>query len=70
MEKEAASKPLLVISFAERAIRIAIFLVEGLYPITNVLHMGPPLLLTPDMLINHGVTMRLDASCIGFARDG
>ena len=40
MEKEAASKPLLVISFAERAIRIAIFLVEGLYLITNVLHMG------------------------------
>lgn len=41
MEKEAASKPLPVISFAERAIRIAIFLVEGLYPITNVLYMGP-----------------------------
>ncbi len=41
MEKEAASKPLLVISFAECAIRVVIFLVEGLYPITNVLYMGP-----------------------------
>lgn len=41
-EKEATSKPLLVISFAERAIRVAIYSVEGLLPITNVLYMGPP----------------------------
>ena len=42
MEKEAASKPLLVISSAECAIRVAIYSVEGLLPITNVLYMGPP----------------------------
>ena len=42
MEEEATSKPLLVISFAERAIRDAIYSVEGLYPISNVLYMGPP----------------------------
>ena len=42
MEKEATSKLLLVISSAERAIRVAIYSVEGLLPITNVLYMGPP----------------------------
>ena len=41
MEKEATSKPLPVISFAERAIRDVIYLVGGLYPISNVLYMGP-----------------------------
>ena len=39
-EKEATSKPMLVISFAERAIRDVIYLVGGLYPISNVLYMG------------------------------
>ena len=42
MEKEATSKLLLVISSAERAIRVAIYSVEGLLPITNVLYMGHP----------------------------
>ena len=42
MEKEATSKLLLVISSAECTIRVAIYSVEGLLPITNVLYMGPP----------------------------
>ena len=70
MEKEATSKPLLVISFAERAIRDAIYLVEGLYPISNVLYMGPLFKLATNMPVNHGVMLRLDAGCIGFACDG
>lgn len=42
-EKETTSKPLPAISYPERSIRVAILLAEGLYPISNVSHMAPPL---------------------------